>query len=141
MKGNSKIKITISAITEGDQYAYWFLRFILSKCSYKIKKIGMLRYKNNFLCANISLHSSRIFKLAFWYRKFVSETVQEWIDIKIRFICLTNPNSSMANEAIENQILLSEEVVVVLSQWFLPHFVIKKNLQWHEKETSMIVAN
>ena len=132
MKGNSKIKITISTITEGDQYAYWFLRFILSKCSYKIKKIGMLRYKNNFLCANISLHSSRIFKLAFWYRKFVSETVQEWIDIKIRFICLTNPNSSMANEAIENQILLSEEEVVV---------VIKKNLQWHEKETSMIVAN
>ena len=102
----------------------------------------MLRYKNNFLCANISLHSSRIFKLAFWYRKFiVSVTVQEWKDItKIRFIYLTNPNSSMAKGAIEKQILLSEEEVVVLSQWFLP-FVIKKYLQWHEKETSMTVAN
>ena len=47
----------------------------------------------------------------------------------------------MAKGAIEKQILLSEEEeVVVLSQWFLP-FVIKKYLQWHEKETSMTVAN
>ena len=38
----------------------------------------------------------------------------------------------MANEAKENQILLSEEEVVV---------IIRKNLQWHEKETSMTVAN